>query len=150
MRPRRLSPRGVLFLVYFFLALILIFRKQIKDLCSFNLQKLETYKYNFFAVSNPEVMKRQRPISTDRVEAELTVSIGEPFQKFSQEEWGRFWDVIYGIYPLEKQENAALPNKMRQLTDEEIITTLISLYPRPFAFFQKENWGAFFSLILSQ
>jgi len=149
MRSKRLTPKTLLISGFLFLALLLVFSSQIESCRSFNLQKVKTYRDNFFALSNPEVVKRMRPVSTAKIEAELEEYIGQPFLSFSPEYWEKFWEIIYGIYPLEQQANPDLPNKMRQLSEGEIMGKLSSLYPRPFAHFKKEQWGSFFSLIMT-
>jgi hypothetical protein len=147
MQPDRLSPKIFLSIGFFFLILILAFHSQIKEGIDFELEKLSTYKYNFFASNNPEVMKRPRPISTTAKESQIEMFAGKPFSEFEGEDWIKFWEVIYGVYPKQEPEKPGLPMKMRQLTESEIASELITLYPRPFRNFSDQDWNNFFRII---
>ena len=147
MRPEEVFPKILLFLGSLTLLLSFTFRNQLKHARDFNLEKIKTYRENFFASSNLQVLTRQRPISTALIESRLEVSFGQPFRSFNQEDWNGLWEIVYGLYPKGEPKEAGLPNTMRQLTEEEIISELRRRYPEPFVRFNKDYWTAFFYII---
>ena len=128
------------------LALAIKYQNSIKDLWSFNIERFNIYFYNSFYQSNSEA-KRKPPLSLINKEAELKLYIGAPFTSFNEEDWQKFWDIIYEAYPLVSPEREGLPNKVRQLTEGEIKDRLVSKYPTPFSYFKDNHWQSFFSII---
>ena len=149
MPPEKEFSRIYLFLGFAALASLLIFFKPITEYRSFLLQKVRIYRDNFFASGDPKVLKRARPITCTKKESELIVSFGQPLAAFTDEEWNKLWEIIYGVYPRQEPEHPSLPYRMRQLTDSEIVSELIKLYPQPFAGFSRRHWNIFFSIILN-
>lgn len=147
MQPSRLEPKIFLSAGFFLLILIIAFHPQIKGKIDFELEKIAIYKYNFFAGDNPEIMKRLRPVSTTAKESQIELYAGRPFSEFEGEDWIKFWEVIYGVFPLQEPEKLGLPMKMRQLTEQEIVSQLVELYPRPFRNFSSDDWNSFFGII---
>lgn len=149
MQFRRHLPK--IFIALGFLSLILIVKYQnyIKDIWSFNSEKIQIYFDNFFYGTSPEV-KRHRLISTVKKETELQMYVGEPFKSFSRSQWREFWNFIYGAFPKEKPARAGLPNRMRQLTEDEIATELVSRYPMPFGYFKSNHWRMFFDIVFGK
>jgi hypothetical protein len=143
---KRLLPSISLVIGFLVLALIFQFRDTIKDGLAFNLGKLGIYFDNFFSpVGSPP--KRSRPLSLLQKETELKLYIGEPFRDFNKADWEKFWNVIYGGFPLEDAPREGWPKKIRQLADDEIAEKLARLYPQPFEYFKEEHWKIFFQVI---
>jgi hypothetical protein len=149
MPPEKEFSRIYLFLGFAALALLLIFFKPITEYRSFLLQKAGIYRDNFFASGDPKILTRRRPVSCAAQEGELIARIRQPFTGFTNEQWDKFWEIIYGVYPRQEPEGPGLPYRMRQLTYAEIASELIKLYPQPFANFSRQHWNNFFSIILN-
>ncbi|MDD2752318.1 MAG: hypothetical protein PHN59_04235 [Candidatus Omnitrophica bacterium] len=150
MQFRGLTPK--ILLLVGFLALILVYSHQayLKRTRDFNLKKLQTYSDNFFAEGDPEVIRRVRPVSSAYKEGELIATFGRPFSDFNDEAWASFWDIIYKIFPIVEPEEPGLPNKMRQLSEGEIVNELINRYQQPFSNFTKDGWNMFFDIIINK
>lgn len=149
MRFNKFLPK--ILLIFGILALILIIKYQnsVKETFSYNLEKLRIHLDNFFYQTNSEP-KRQPPISLLQKETELKLYIGEPFRDFDRNEWNEFWSFVYGAFPKERPKREGLPNKLRQLTLDEIASALISRYPDPFSYFKENHWKLFFDIILKK
>jgi hypothetical protein len=146
MLANRLLPK--LLLIAGTLSLLLIIKLQgpIKSFLGFNLEKARIRTDNFFFEGGPQ-QERQRPFSLMERETELKLYIGEPFRGFNTEDWKEFWQIIYGGYPIENPGKGGLPNKMRQLSQEEIASILIRKYPQPFSDFGQNHWKLFFDIL---
>lgn len=149
MQSKRFLPK--IFLISGFLALFFIvkYQNEIKEISSLNLEKLKIYFDNFFYLVSPK-LERQKPISFLEREEKLKAYIGQPFTGFDKSDWDKFWNIIYGAFPIEQSEKPGLPKKMRQLTLDEIAFELIARYPEPLAYFKEEHWKIFFGIILNK
>lgn len=145
----KILPRLLLAIGVFALALIFNYRESIRDLSSFNIQKLRIYIDNFFYEAGKEPSRR-RPVSLLNKETELKLYIGAPFRDFTRSEWDDFWNLIYGGFPKEEPERKGLPKRNRQLTLDEIASELAQRYPSVFAYFKEKHWRMFFGLILEK
>lgn len=134
-------------LIFGILLLILTLHKNLqKDWDDFK-KGVEIQIDNFFYSMSPE---RSRPISTVEKETQLKVTLAMPFNEFSQSDWDAFWNLIYGVYELDKPDNPRLPKKARQLTLEEIQDRLIEEWPTPFSYFKEAHWGQFWKMLLKK
>lgn len=97
---------------------------------------------NFFYEMSPE---RSKPISTLEKETRLITLIQDPFRDFTQDDWQKFWHIIYGVYPEKPQAGKA--SKKRQLTQDEMEEQLIKDYPMPFSYFTEQHWAEFWKII---
>ena len=145
-KSKKILPKALLLAGFLVLALAIRYQNNIKELWSFNIEKLNIYFYNTFYQSNSEP-KRKPSLSLINKEAELKLYIGVPFTGFDEADWQKFWDIIYEAYPLASPEREGLPNKVRQLTEGEIKDRLASKYPTPFGYFKDNHWQTFFSII---
>ena len=93
---------------------------------------------------------RSRPISTLQREEELQMLVGPPFRDFQSLDWDKFWNVIYGLFPVDYPENERLPPRARQLTNPEMQEKLKELYPSPFSYFQDQHWQQFWQIIFKK
>lgn len=150
MRSKQPLPKTLLPIGFLALCLLIIFSGFVKKVFNFQLEKVKTYRDNFFAAGNPEVMRRPRPVATVKKETDLEIYLGQMFSTLSQEEWDGIWNIVYGLFPRGEPHQPGLPYKMRQLTEEEIISELTSQYPKYFLSFRKEHWKAFFAIILER
>lgn len=148
MRFKRFLPKILLAFGFLTLFLIIKYQNSIKDIWSFNLEKVKIYFDNFFYQTSSQP-KRHRPLSLMERETELKLYIGEPFRDFTQNDWNEFWNLIYGAFPKEAPKKG-LPKKMRQLTPDEIAFELMSRYPSPFAYFKESHWQIFFGIVLKK
>src|SRR3989338_6401170 len=149
MRIKRFLPSLAFILAVLALILIIKYQLPIKNFLLFNFEKAKIHCENFFfqASSRPE---RRRPVSLLVKETELKLYVGEPFKDFSDEEWEKFWGLIYEGYPREAPEKEGLTYRFRQLTHEEIAAELMELYPLEFSFFQDEHWQIFFGILFGK
>jgi hypothetical protein len=147
----RLKILPKIFLLLGFLALVLVIQYQdkIKEIWEFNLEKLRIHRENLFYQAGPEA-KRHRPVSLVEKETQLKVNFPNPFVRFNEQSWNKFWNVIYGVFPVQEPEKPGLPKRVRQLTPEEIMEELKRLYPQPFNYFKDQHWQAFFGIILKK
>lgn len=83
-------------------------------------------------------------------ETELKLYIGQPFLDFTPKEWNDFWNLLYGTFPKDSPEREGLPQRLRQLTEDEIAFELMERYPAPFSYFQKNHWDTLFSIALKK
>jgi len=130
------------------IAIIFIFRAQIASCLKFHFAKNRIVIGNIMPDSSAPGY-RSKPVSLLVKEIELKLYFGEPFKSFNLKEWGRFWELIYGEFPLQSVAEG-LPKKNRQLTFEEISLKLINLYPDIFSHYQNNHWQSFFDLILKK
>ena|SRR3989338_2127684 len=94
--------------------------------------------------------QRSRPITTLQIEEDLKMSVGPPFRDFQGSDWDKFWNLIYGLFPVDYPENERLPPRARQLTYPEMQEKLKKLYPSPFSYFQDEHWKQFWQIIFKK
>lgn len=96
---------------------------------------------------NPE---RAKGITSLEKEENLKSYVGEPFKRFRSSDWQEFWNVIYGVYPIEHSQNRRLPPSVRQLSYPEMEARLKELYPAPFGYFKEEHWQQFWPVVLGK
>jgi hypothetical protein len=153
MRFKRFLPRILLLFGFLLLLLVIKYPTEIqslsKDIIFLNFERLKIYFSNFFYYAGSQP-KRNPPLSLLTKETELRLYIGEPFKSFSQKDWDKFWNLIYGAFPKEAPERQGLPKRLRQLTQDEIIYELSSRYPQQFANFRKEHWEIFFGILFKR
>jgi len=149
MQPKRILPK--IFLTVGFIAVFLLFKYQavLKKLVQFNINKAGVYSDNFLKEAG-SAPKRLMPFVTTDKEAELKLSLGAPFIDFSGGDWREFWNIIYGVFPLDPPDASGLPQRLRQLTPEEVSSELIKLYPEAFSNFKEGDWKGFFETIFRQ
>lgn len=102
---------------------------------------------NFSYSMNPE---RAKGLTTLQEEENLKAYLGEPFGSFHPSDWQEFWNVIYGVYPIDYSQNKRLPPKVRQLTYAEMEARLKELYYNPFGYFKEEHWQQFWPIVLGK
>lgn len=141
----KILPKILLVSGFALLVLILVYQSQLKVIWFAVIDKAAIYSENFFFSKGRQPL-RSRPIDLLGRETELALYIGEPFRSFSREDWAQFWNIIYGGFARE-EAGKGLPNRMRQLTLDEIRYELSSLYPQPFSYFQEQHWKMFFDII---
>jgi len=145
MRSNRILPKIFLVIGVCLLLLIVKYQDLIKEKASFYVQNVRITFGNSLYKGSAEG-ERHRPFSLAKKEAELQLYMGDPFRGFGVREWDVFWNIIYGGFPLEPA-GKGLPNKMRQLTEEEIADKLQSIYPQPFDYYKPQHWKALFNII---
>lgn len=96
---------------------------------------------------NPE---RAKSVTAIEKEESLKSFVGDPFIHFSRQDWIEFWNILYGVYPLDYPENKRLPPMVRQFTALEMEDKLRALYPRPFAYFKDEHWRQFWGIVFGK
>jgi hypothetical protein len=141
----KILPKIVLVSGLALIFLILAYQSQIKDTWSVFIEKATIYFDNYFFSKGREP-ERKRPIGLLERETELALYIGEPFKEFSRDDWREFWNIIYGGFA-KVDSGKGLPNRMRQLTPDEIKYELSSRYPQPFSYFREQHWRIFFDII---
>jgi len=146
MRLKNFLPKILLLLGFVLLYFILSYQTSIKDFFSSAFKKGGIYYDNFVYPATAKSI-RHKPITLVKKETELMLYIGEPFKSFSPDEWQEFWDLIYEAYPKEPSEEPGMPNRMRQLTTDEIASELMERYPQPFFSFTEEHWQVLFGVI---
>jgi len=102
---------------------------------------------NFIYSMNPE---RAKGVTTLENEENLKAYVGEPFRSFRSSDWQKFWNVIYGVYPIDYSQNRRLPPRARQLGYAEMEARLKELYSAPFGYFKEEHWQQFWPLVLGK
>src|SRR3990167_208318 len=70
--------------------------------------QIDNFSYPFNA-------ERSRPVSSLETETNLNSNVGEPFISFSKSQWDKFWDILYGAYPVDYSDNERLPPRVRQI-----------------------------------
>lgn len=145
----RILPKVLLPLGFLVLFLAVKYQHPLKDFWGFVLETAEIRFNNLFYQANSEA-ERHRPVSLLETETELKLYIGEPFRHFNQKEWNGFWRLIYAGFPRGVPPREGLPNKMRQLTLDEITSELTARYPEPFSYFKDEHWKMFFGIALKK
>ena len=138
--PYRLKKWFVLIAV--FASLLFIASKNLQQDGKDLLETVNIYLANIGTALYPE---RRIPIFLSDREESLRGIIGEPFISFQQEDWKNFWNILYGVFPLEHPENTRLPTKVRQLTFAEIELRLKEEYPILNDFYQ-EQWQQFLQI----
>ncbi len=102
---------------------------------------------NFNYSLRPE---RSRSISAIEQETKLKSFVGEPFLSFQQSDWDKFWNILYGAYPLDYSDNRRLPPRVRQLNYPEMEAKLKEFSPNPFSYFQEEHWRQFWPIVFGK
>jgi len=148
MQRNKLIVRLMLLTGFMLLAFVYIYQKSIKSFLQFNLHKTQVVVGNFIPDASAPGF-RSRSLSTLVKETELKLYFSEPFKSFSKGEWMRFWKIFYGEFPRE-YIGEGLPKKNRQLTTDEIIQELITLYPDIFSRYQNTHWESLFRVILKK
>lgn len=145
----RILPKVLLPLGFLVLFLAVKYQQTLKDFWGFAVETAGIHFNNLFYQADSET-ERHRPLSLIETETELKLYIGEPFRHFNQMEWNGFWQLIYGGFPRGLPPREGLPNKMRQLTLDEIASELMKRYPEPFTYFKDEHWKMFFGIVLKK
>lgn len=146
---RKILPKILLLIGFLALVIIVRYREQITEFWFFNLQKVKIHTDNFLYESGSGV-KRHKPVTFLEKETELQLYVGEPFRSFNRKDWGEFWGIVYGAYPMDTPEKKGLPRRIRQMDQEEIAYELALRYPQPFVYFTQEHWNIFFSIIFKK
>jgi len=149
MSAKKILPKIFLFLGFLALFIIVRYRVFLRERLLFEFERAKIHIDNFFFETGPGVT-RKKPLSLLEREAELKLYVAEPFRSFSDNDWREFWDIIYLPQPIERLEKKGLPNKMRQLSEDEIAFELMERYPQPFANFREEHWKMFFGIIFKK
>lgn len=89
--------------------------------------------------------KRRYPVTTIELEENLKSYLPVPFTKFTREDWGRFWHLLYDRFT---QGQDRWPKRKRQLTKEEAQQALAEYYYQPFGSFNQRQWDIFWQHIL--
>jgi len=105
--------------------------------------QIDNFSYPFNA-------ERSRPVSSLETETNLNSNVGEPFISFSKSQWDKFWDILYGAYPVDYSDNERLPPRVRQLNYPEMEEKLAQAFPQPFAYFQEEHWKQFWPMVFGK
>ena len=146
---KRLLPKFLLVVGFLSLSLIIIYQARIKDFLGVNLDRAREY-ISYISYDLNFAFKRNRPLSLLERETELKLYIGEPFRDFDRNDWGKFWNIIYGIFPKTDPKQPGLVGKRRQLTEDEIAYQVERAYPQPFTYFREEHWKMFFGIIFKK
>jgi len=146
MQPKRFLPKILLVVGFTALFFLLKYQGQAKKLVQFNIEKGRIYSDNFFQEAG-SVPKRLMPFVTKDMESELKLSVQAPFADFTESDWKGFWNIIYGAFPKDAPKEPGLPQRLRQLTQDEIPEELLKRYPERFSDFKEEDWGNLFSII---
>ncbi|MEK6727676.1 MAG: hypothetical protein AABY28_03250 [Candidatus Omnitrophota bacterium] len=146
---RRIIPKVLLPLGFLVLFLTVKYQQTLKDFWVFAVESAEIHFNNLFYQADSET-ERHRPVSLIETETELKLYIGEPFRNFNQRDWDEFWRLIYAGFLRGAPPREGLPNKMRQLTLDEIASELMKRYPEPFTYFKDEHWKMFFGTVLKK
>ncbi|MEK6568433.1 MAG: hypothetical protein AABZ27_06845 [Candidatus Omnitrophota bacterium] len=139
LRPKILIVFGIALAFMLYLARVNL-RQDWNDLS----ESVEIWIDNFNRGLSPD---RSRPISTLSKEEELKMYVGAPFLDFQASDWDKFWNIVYGLFPVDYSENERLPPRSRHLTNPEMQEKLKELYPSPFGYFQDEHWEQFWRII---
>jgi len=130
--------------VAIFLVLIIAVRKNIfRDI-------LEMYKVAQITSHNIEYQffpDREKPIVYLEREFALRNSYPYFFNTFSDEDWHKFWNIIYGVHSGISFKNKKFPKALRNYYIKEIEEELILHYPEFFKNFNKDNWSDFWGII---
>lgn len=149
LRKIRIIPKILLPLGFLALFLVVKYQQTLKDFWVFAVDTAEIHFNNLFYQADSQ-NERRRPVSLLEAETELKLYIGEPFRHFNQRDWNGFWRLIYAGFPRGVLPREGLPNKMRQLTLDEIASELMQSYPEPFSYFKDEHWKVFFGIVLKK
>lgn len=145
----RILPKILLALGCVALFLLIKYQGALKEVVAHGGDAFSIVVDNFFFDMGAGVT-RHRPISLEQKETELKLYIGDPFRSFEPQDWGDFWDLIYGGFLKVDPQRPDLPRKKRQLTEDEIADVLIEQYPTPFLLFQKSHWQSLFGIIFKK
>lgn len=145
----RIIPKALLLSGFLALFLVVKYQQTLKDFWGFAVETAEAHFNNLFYQADSQT-DRHRPVSLIEAETELKLYIGEPFRSFNQRDWDGFWRLIYAGFPRGAPPREGLPNKMRQLTLDEIASELMARYPEPFTYFKDEHWKMFFGTVLKK
>lgn len=85
---------------------------------------------------------RKRPLTFIEQEEILSAYIPNVFGNLSQEDWTRFWDLIYK--PISPGKGNFI--QKRYLSKDEVERYLIDNYPDPFLNFSREYWHDFWQI----
>lgn len=149
MQAKRSLPAIFIISGFILLGTIVVFQGPIKEFLSYKFEIFKITFDNFFYQGTPGE-RRRAPRSLIIKQDYLKMYVGQPFRNFSDAEWKNFWKLVYGVYPKQPVEKAGLPNRMRQLTEEEIEQELMDRYPQPFANFREKHWSIFFQILFSR
>lgn len=111
----------------------------LRDNCKYKLNIIRQNTLNFISP------KRRPPFTIIALKENLKTALPVPFVEFTEEEWERFWNWIYGNFEEAKDD---WPKRKRQLTKEEIQDMLRSYYRNPFGYFREQQWDIFWKQVL--
>jgi hypothetical protein len=77
-------------------------------------------------------------------EAYLRMFAPDLFGNFSEDDWQKFWAIIYK--PVEDKKTGFGAKRYR--TKEEIEEILVTQYPNPFSYLKQEHWNTFWQNII--
>ena len=138
----------ILILAGIALACILFFaRDNLKDDLGDIVDSAGILIHNFQYGLSPE---RSKPNTAIDKEESLKSFVGEPFTTFRRPDWDEFWNILYGIFPVDYSENERLPVKVRQLNYSEMEAKLKEAYPAPFTYFQDQHWQQFWQIVFGK
>lgn len=89
--------------------------------------------------------KRRHPVTTIELEENLKSYLPVPFTNFTQEDWDRFWHLLYDRFT---QDEDRWPKRKRQLTKDQAQQALAEYYYQPFGSFNQRQWDIFWQHIL--
>lgn len=110
-------------------------------------ENAEIFIDNLSYTMSPE---RSKSISTLEKETNLKYYVGEPFISFRKADWDKFWDILYGIFPVEYPEDERIAPRIKQLNYSQMETRLKEWYPNPFSYFQDQHWQQFWQIIFGK
>ncbi len=108
-------------------------RNTLQDSSSF----FEKAKDNF---SSQFDKKRSAPITLIEKEENLRLFMGPLVHDFTQEDWDRFWNVIYGMQE-KPADNPFLPKEFYQYSIEQAQDQLRRMFPGSFGRLGPEHWS---------
>jgi hypothetical protein len=85
------------------------------------------------------------------MEREMTLQVFYPdfFNRFNQNDWRKFWDIIYGTKSLIDFRNQNLPEAQRNFYIQEAQHELSLQYPGFFTNFNQQQWEEFWQVIFA-
>lgn len=148
MRTHRSFLPKLLILFGVALAFMLYFSKRnLKEDFNAFVENVNVFVDNISYSLNPE---RSKSISTLEKETNLKYYVGEPFISFRKADWDKFWDILYGIFPVDYSEDERVSPRARQLKYAEMESRLKEWYPNPFSYFQEQHWQQFWQIIFGK
>ena len=126
---------------------IYVMRDNLRKDCDDLIETFDIILNNFSSRFN---LERSRPINPIDKEENLKMLLGRPFIHFKRADWEEFWEILYGVFPVDYSDNQRLPPRSRQLTYSEMEERLKRLYSTPFDYFQDEHWQQFWQTVFGK